>query len=637
MGKPHNLHQAGAWLGANGGCYFLTQIMHVKHGSFITAVWLVASSVAKPVQHVDRPSRIPPYEANTGLKQYSTVTNPVTGNDILYYEVEIRPFNQQIYPDLKPARLVGYDGISPGPTFIVPRGTETVVRVMNSAELPISVHLHGSPSRGPFDGWAEDVTRPGQYKDYYYPNNEAARMIWYHDHAAGITAENGYFGQAGAYIITDPAEDSLGLPSGYGVYDIPLILSSKYYNQDGTLRSIRNERLSVWGDIIHVNGQPWPYMDVEPRRYRFRILNAAVSRDWALYLSRLGDDDKKLPFQIIASDAGLFTHPVTISKDVLYISTAERYEIVIDFAYYAGQSLELRNLDHAGGIGVDVDFAETGKVMRFDVAFKKTEDPSTVPANLNEHVRFPPGSSETRPIDHHFRFHMSRDEWLINSVAFSDVAHRVLAKVPQGTVEVWELENASPGWTHPIHVHLVDFRVLSRYTNNMPSSNAPNQYDDKVRSQNNKNDNDHSRTSPRSETDTENRGVMPYESAGLKDVVWLGRGETVLVEAHYRPWSGVYLFHCHNLVHEDHSMMAAFNVTALRDLGYDETTDFSDPMDPRWRARPFDHGDFRDRKGIFGEDAIRDKVERLARQRPYSDLDEVDAALVDYWDTHEEP
>ncbi|KAK8045866.1 hypothetical protein PG996_013930 [Apiospora saccharicola] len=566
------------------------------------------------------------------MRPYSAVTNPVTGNDILYYEVEIRPFDQQIYPDLKPTRLVGYDGISPGPTFIVPRGTETIVRVMNSAELPTAVHLHGSPSRASFDGWAEDVTLPGQYKDYYYPNTEAARMIWYHDHAAGIvslaptiflsinaqtqTAENGYFGQAGAYIITDPAEDSLGLPSGYGVYDIPLILSSKYYNQDGTLRSVRNERLSVWGDIIHVNGQPWPYMDVEPRRYRFRILNAAVSRDWALYWTRLGDD-KKLPFQVIASDAGLFTHPVTISDDVLYISVAERYEIIVDFAHYAGQSLELRNLDHAGGIGVDVDFVETGKVMRFNVASKRTDDPSTVPAKLNEHVRFPPGSSETRPVDHHFRFHMSRDEWLINGVAFSDVAHRVLAKVPQGTVEVWELENASPGWTHPIHVHLVDFRVLSRYTN-IPGNKA-NTNNDKVETQSN--DDHRSRTSPRSETSTNNRGVMPYESAGLKDVVWLGRGETVLVEAHYRPWSGVYLFHCHNLVHEDHSMMAAFNVTALRDLGYDETTDFSDPMDPRWRARPFDRSDFRDRNGIFGEEAIREKVGGLARQRPYSDLD----------------
>ena len=76
--------------------------------------------------------------------------------------------------------------MSPGPTFLVPKGTETVVRFINNAARSNSVHLHGSPSRAPFDGWAEDLTKPGQFKDYYYPNTESARMMWYHDHAAGI-------------------------------------------------------------------------------------------------------------------------------------------------------------------------------------------------------------------------------------------------------------------------------------------------------------------------------------------------------------------------------------------------------------------------------------------------------------------
>lgn len=111
------------------------------------------------------------------------VTNPITGKEIWYYELEIKPFTKQIYPNLKPARLVGYDGIAPGPTFIVPVGTETVVRIINSATDETSVHLHGSPSRAPFDGWAEDLTFPGEYKDYYYPNYQSGRFLWYHDHA----------------------------------------------------------------------------------------------------------------------------------------------------------------------------------------------------------------------------------------------------------------------------------------------------------------------------------------------------------------------------------------------------------------------------------------------------------------------
>lgn len=88
-----------------------------------------------------------------------------------------------MFPKLKPARLVGYNGSSPGPTIIVPRGTEAVVRFLNNGDRENSVHLHGSPSRAPFDGWAEDLTLPGQYKDYYYPDSQSARFLWYHDHA----------------------------------------------------------------------------------------------------------------------------------------------------------------------------------------------------------------------------------------------------------------------------------------------------------------------------------------------------------------------------------------------------------------------------------------------------------------------
>ena len=116
------------------------------------------------------------------------VTNPVTGKDIWYYEVEIKPFTSQVYPNLQPARLVGYDGISPGPSFVIPKGTETVVRFINNASIENSVHLHGSPSRAPFDGWAEDVTQPGQYKDYYYPNFQSARLLWYHDHGMHVVS-----------------------------------------------------------------------------------------------------------------------------------------------------------------------------------------------------------------------------------------------------------------------------------------------------------------------------------------------------------------------------------------------------------------------------------------------------------------
>jgi hypothetical protein len=119
--------------------------------------------------------------------------------------------------------------------------------------------------------------------------------------------------------------------------------------------------------------------------------------------------------------------------------------------------------------------------------------------------------------------------------------------------------------------------------------------------------------------------VMPYEAAGLKDVVWLGPGETVTVEALYSPWDGVYMFHCHNLIHEDHAMMAAFNVTFLTDLGYNETH-YIDPMEPRWRPKPQNPADFTDQ-------AVFDRVQFLTSFQAYNKVDEVESVLAQYWST----
>ncbi|KAK0726179.1 Cupredoxin [Apiosordaria backusii] len=522
------------------------------------------------------PLPIPPIKAPK-----LTITNPVTGNPIHYYEVYINQFTQQVYPNKGPATLVGYDGISPGPTFMVQRGHETVVRFINNASIENSVHLHGSYSRAPWDGWAEDVTQPGEFKDYYYPNQQSARFLWYHDHAFMHTAENAYFGQAGGYIIHDPAEDVLNLPSGYGVHDIPLVLSSKRYNNDGTLFTTNGETDSLYGDVIHVNGQPWPYFNVQPRKYRLRFLDAAVSRTFKLYFQRQTGSSAKIPFQVIASDSGLLSSPASTSD--LYISMGERYEVVFDFAPFAGQNITLRNTND---VGQDDDYLHTDKVMRFVVSNTPVTDTSSVPSTLAT-VDWP--TPDGTGVDRHFQFDRSNGEWQINGVVFADVNNRVLANVPRGKVEIWELENGGGGWSHPIHVHLVDFKVLWR-------------------------------------SDDDDRPVYNYEAQGLKDVVWLAPNEIVRIEAHYAPWDGLYMFHCHNLIHEDHDMMAAFNVTALADLGYNETS-FRDPMEARWRAEPAT-------AAKFTTAAITEKIQFMAGLEPYNNVEEVLEVLDDYWATH---
>lgn len=208
----------------------------------------------------------------------------------------------------------------------------------------------------------------------------------------------------------------------------------------------------------------------------------------------------------------------------------ERYEIVFDFSPFQGQTIQLRNAPDVGGVGADNTYKDTDKVMRFEVAsasFENTDD-SVVPATLRDNP-FPrnPGTV----VDQQFRFHRTNSTWMINNVTFSDVENRLLANVSLGTVELWELQNNASLWTHPIHIHLVDFRVLER-------------------------------------TGVDNvtvRGVQPYESAGLKDVVYLGKNEKVVVEAHYAPvsddnmkrWSTPYV---HSPITDDVMRLVAWRV-----------------------------------------------------------------------------
>lgn len=182
------------------------------------------------------------------------------------------------------------------------RGNEAIVRFINEYDRPSSIHLHGSYSRTPFDGWAEDRTFPGQFKDYYYPNAQPMRTLWYHDHSLGITAVNAYFGQAGFYILDDPVQDAkLGLPQGD--YDVPLMIASKQFQANGQLVSPELERTSLYGDVITVNAQPWPYLAVEPRKYKFRLLDASISRTYKLYLVADADPTTRLTFTVVVSES----------------------------------------------------------------------------------------------------------------------------------------------------------------------------------------------------------------------------------------------------------------------------------------------------------------------------------------------
>lgn len=466
------------------------------------------------------------------------------------------------------------------------QGREAIVRFINHGDRAVSQHLHGSYSRAPFDGYADDITEVGQYKDYYYPNRQNARTLWYHDHAVDHTAENVYFGLVGFYIMHDSEELALGLP--LGDYDIPLLFAAKRYNSDGTLwdPEKNGELTSVYGDVIEVNGQPWPYLKVEPRKYRFRFLDGGISRTFKHYLQADQQNNKGVNMTIIGSDAGLLQQPV--NTDVVTQSIAERWEVIIDFTQYAGQNLTLRNQK---GVGADADFAATDRTMRFVVGNTVSSQAGNgaIPNPLRQ-VPFPP---QTAIADRVFKF-THDNEWKINGITWGQgLATRLLARPQRGSIEIWELVNGGGGWSHPIHVHLVDFQVIGRTGSS--------------------------------------RAVLPYEAAGQQDVVWVGPGETVKLIARFSPWPGRYMFHCHNLIHEDHEMLAEFNVTQVDGLGLNETELFSDPMEAQYRAVAFNEADFQKGTGPFAFSAVQDKVNFFANKKAYQDVDHVEKVLEQYW------
>ena len=452
------------------------------------------------------------------IPEVQPVDRTVDGVD--YYVVDQTVARQTILPGLPPAPVWTYNGRFPGRAFRVERDRPVVVTQNNRLSaaatgipggVETTVHPHGLDVEPGSDGHPLNLVRPGGFLEHHYPNRQPAATLWYHDHAFDHTSRNVYMGLAGLYLISDPHERSLPLP--LGPFDIPLVIQDKLFNPDGSLLYPAEgglpPRQGVFGDVILVNGAPFPVLRVQQRRYRFRLLNGSDARFYALELST-GE-----PLTVIATDGGLMAHPVVTPN--LLMGEAERYSVVVDFTKYpVGTRVVLRNTLDPAPFGDPVPQDKVREVMAFDVVGPADPpDTSSVPADLAPDRSVDPARSvATRK----WLFNRNNGAWSINGLQFD--GNRIDAFPKQGTTEIWEFANEAGGWLHPIHVHLVDFTVLSR-------NGGP----------------------PR-----------PYER-GPKDVVVVGPNETVRVAMTFdSPFTGTYVMHCHNVSHEDHEMMTQFRV-----------------------------------------------------------------------------
>ncbi|MGB7084410.1 MAG: multicopper oxidase family protein [Phormidesmis sp.] len=471
----------------------------------------------KPIQRFS--PRIPLFDRP--FEHMQTLSGKSVSEELEGYVIPMKKAQVEILPG-KLTEVWTYNERLPGPLIRQRKGKGSVVRFINQLGndergqgINSAIHLHGVASLPQYDGYAEDLIPPQHYKDYYYPNDKAA-TFWYHDHAVEHTARNVYMGLAGIYIVdydaSDFADPSAQEQLPQAEYDIPLIIQDKRLTPDGELVFNNGGRTGSYGDVVLVNGVPWPRLDVKNRKYRFRVLNGGVSRTLNLGVRIKHSDGSLEPMnlQVIASDSGLLSAPVTTTS--LRVGVAERYEFVVDFADCAGKEVLLVNPISFGNLDGNL---RTTDIMCFQVQGGAQDNPP-LPTRLGVLTPIETLLAEVKGPVRTFRFDRLGGRSLINGKAWDP--HRVDAFVDPCATEIWRFISTG-GWVHPIHVHLGHFRLIGR-------SRTP---------------------------------VADYER-GMKDTFFVNDLETVDMIGRFGPHEGKYMMHCHNLVHEDHDMMTQFQV-----------------------------------------------------------------------------
>lgn len=485
---------------------------------------------------------IPPRAQSIGTR--SSPHDPA--KRIPYYRLAMRPVESKIHRDVPATRFWGFDSTSPGPTIETRRGHPLFVEWINDLPrehfLPIDhslhgagpgipdvrtiIHLHGGRVPPDSDGYPERWFTRGGKSISFYPNDQDATLLWYHDHAMAITRLNMLAGLFGLYLIRDDVEDALDLPKGK--YEIPVILYDRTVRRDGQLYyPVSGDPKRLWvpeffGETILVNGKLFPYLDVEPRKYRLRVLNASNSRFYYLSLSN------GMPMWQIGSDQGLLAAPVGLKT--ITLAPGERADLVVDFQEIRGQNVVLKN--------------DTFVLMQFRVSDTGDRNTSSLPASLRPIVGTPEQQAvKTRLLslggggDPDDPTSMATMPMVLNGCRWSDP---VTENPILDTVEIWNLINLTDD-SHPIHLHMVRFQILDRRPFDLFAYLNSRQLN---------------YTAAATPPD-------PNE-AGWKDTVRADPGVVTRIIVRFEGFVGRYVWHCHVLEHEDNEMMRPYEVLPPR-------------------------------------------------------------------------
>jgi FtsP/CotA-like multicopper oxidase with cupredoxin domain len=512
---------------------------------------LPIAPLAQPVAAF--PTRADPTATNVDGSSAYHVSGPrLVASDTQFFQIEQKQAFHSFHQQLPATSIWGYNGIFPGPTIFTTSSKPSLIRFVNNlpehdpvgiGEPVNCVHRHGGYHAPENDGYPLDTFTVGQSRDYYFENDPEGGLEqneqsvqWYHDHAIDVTGPNVYRGLAGFLLSFDrldslagednPDFQSFRLPGkmvtpANGVpfrkYDIPLVFQDKSFDNQGRLLYDSFDHDGFIGDKFLVNGKVQPYLDVERRKYRFRFLNGSNARIYEFFLVK---DRQTVPFHyVIGSDVFLFEKPLYDIRSIR-MAPAERYDVVIDFSRFPTGSeviLENRMLQTEGRKPEGLKTPGT-PILKFRVG-EATPDFSRVLPNLRSlHESERPERLLTQVKVHRtFDIGRSGGAWVINNQLYDE--NKIVAKPKRGVPEIWTFK-AGGGWVHPMHIHLSAFHILSR-----------------------------------------NGGLPPVLERGRKDTVSVGWNYgDVKILIKFNRFTGRYVFHCHNVEHEDMRMMAQFEV-----------------------------------------------------------------------------
>jgi spore coat protein A, manganese oxidase len=513
------------------------------------------------------------------------VATPSGANQYAFTQREI---TRQLHPHLPPTPLWAYDDGSGlggqagsfGMAVVAQSGTPLEIEFTHNlpAEYPswipvdrrltsrgdevrLMTHLHGGFVAGDSDGnptVTPDGFGHGQTQRVTYTNQQPqmpASLLWFHDHGLGATRLNVFAGLAAAYIVRDTFDtgtepNPIGIPGG--VYEIPLVIQDRQFNADGTFLYPHSEFPNApwvgeyFGDVMLVNGKVWPYLQVEPRMYRLRILNGCNARILNL-------DIGGTSFWQIGAEGGMWDKPVPVKQ--LVLAPAERADLLVDFGKLAGQTLVLKN--HKPPKPVSTPAPQLEQVLQIRVGTTVShQGPTTIPASLPGRAADLHDPVTTRFITLN-EIDPDSDVWFLNlnEMHFREPGQPITAtETPKaGTVEDWVFINLTPD-THPMHMHLVTFQVVGRTPFDAEAyedahgglSGVPGGIDPTPFA-----------TGPMEPPDPSERG--------FKDTVKANPGSFTTIRAKFELPAGVtapqdYVYHCHIVEHEDNDMMRPFTV-----------------------------------------------------------------------------